>query len=189
MKLFLNHKKEHMETTISIQSKAQIVKVWQEINQLVADAAMAVSPEEWFTPLGENKWSPAGQVEHLFLSANPVSSALKMPQEMLELQFGWFQGTPRSYNSLKYLYKEMLKKTDLSNNPFGPSGNKSREDLLRSWQMVKEKIPNRLENWTEEDLDRYCIPHPIMGPFSVREMLYFTIFHTEHHLLQLQLGR
>lgn len=172
-----------METTISVQSKSQIIKVWQEINQLVSDAANNMTAEEWAASRGE-KWSPSGHVEHLFLSANPVSYALKMPREMLELQFGWFQGTPRSYNTLKFLYKEKLKTTAVPNNPFGPSGNKSREELLTSWQMVKEKIPARLEQWTEEDLDRYCIPHPLMGSFSVREMLFFTIFHTEHHLLQ-----
>ncbi len=174
-----------METISRIETKEQIIKVWQEINQLVVDAVMPMSEEEWSAPRGD-KWSPAGIVEHLFISANPVSSALKIPKEMLELQFGWYQGTPRSYNSLKFVYNDMLKNTPIPNNPFGPKGGKSKAELLQSWQMVKDKIPTRLDNWTPEDLDRYTIPHPILGPFSVREMLFFTIFHTEHHLMQLR---
>lgn len=170
-----------MTTTIAIETKDQIIKVWKEINQLVVDEIDAMPATTFDQSIG-GKWSPAQHLEHLFLSANPVSSALKIPREMLELQFGWFQGTPRSYNSLKHLYKEKLKTANPAVNPFGPKGDKSKEELLQSWQMVKEKIPARLEKWTEDDLDRYCIPHPLMGPFSVREMLYFTIFHTEHHL-------
>ena len=33
----------------------------------------------------------------------------------------------------------------------------------------------------EEDLDNYILPHPLIGKTTIREMLYFTIYHVQHH--------
>ena len=35
--------------------------------------------------------------------------------------------------------------------------------------------------WSEKKLDRYQAPHPALGKLTIREMLYFTIFHNVHH--------
>lgn len=35
---------------------------------------------------------------------------------------------------------------------------------------------------SDEILDTYQIPHPIIGLISVREMIYFTLYHYKHHL-------
>lgn len=39
-----------------------------------------------------------------------------------------------------------------------------------------------LEQWSEADLDRVRMPHPILGPLTVREMLFFTLYHDGHHV-------
>ena len=48
--------------------------------------------------------------------------------------------------------------------------------------MIGEKYTERLGNWSEKDLDKYKLPHPLLGKLTVREMLFFTIYHNEHHL-------
>jgi hypothetical protein len=42
-------------------------------------------------------------------------------------------------------------------------------------------LENASEPWREEDLDRYRLPHPVLGLVTVREMLMFTLFHFDHH--------
>jgi len=40
----------------------------------------------------------------------------------------------------------------------------------------------------EDDLDRVMLPHPLLGKLTLREMLFFTIYHVEHHLGILRQG-
>lgn len=39
-----------------------------------------------------------------------------------------------------------------------------------------------LEGWSERDLDRIRMPHPILGMLTTREMLFFTLYHNRHHV-------
>jgi hypothetical protein len=36
--------------------------------------------------------------------------------------------------------------------------------------------------WSERQLDRIRLPHPVLGKLSVREMLFFTLYHNQHHI-------
>jgi hypothetical protein len=36
--------------------------------------------------------------------------------------------------------------------------------------------------WREADLDRYLLPHPLLGKLTLREMLHFTLYHNYHHV-------
>jgi len=42
-------------------------------------------------------------------------------------------------------------------------------------------MTKRVNGWSEADLDRYLLPHPLLGKLTVREMLFFTIHHAQHH--------
>jgi len=35
---------------------------------------------------------------------------------------------------------------------------------------------------TDTQLDQYIAPHPLLGKITLRELGYFTIYHTQHHL-------
>ena len=50
-------------------------------------------------------------------------------------------------------------------------------DLNKLIKTLNEKI----ERLSEQDLDKYMLPHPLIGKISIREMLYFTIYHVQHH--------
>ena len=58
-------------------------------------------------------------------------------------------------------------------------GNK--EDLIQEFKMTNDKFLKKLDSFEEDDLDKYLIPHPVLGKLTIREMLYFTICHTLHH--------
>ena len=43
------------------------------------------------------------------------------------------------------------------------------------------KINKLVDRFSEEELDQLILPHPILGKLTIREMLYFTIYHVQHH--------
>jgi hypothetical protein len=59
---------------------------------------------------------------------------------------------------------------------------KNRTLILNFWNSTQKKMISLIEKTKEEDLDIYLIPHPIIGKITLREFLYFTIYHIEHHL-------
>jgi uncharacterized damage-inducible protein DinB len=36
--------------------------------------------------------------------------------------------------------------------------------------------------WSERALDARQLPHPLLGKLTVREMLFFTLYHNRHHV-------
>ena len=56
------------------------------------------------------------------------------------------------------------------------------DKLIKKYVLHKEKLIAKIEKQTESDLDKYILPHPLLGKVTLREMLYFTIHHNEHHL-------
>ncbi len=39
----------------------------------------------------------------------------------------------------------------------------------------------RVDSFSEAQLDALILPHPLLGKLTLREMLYFTIYHVQHH--------
>jgi hypothetical protein len=42
-------------------------------------------------------------------------------------------------------------------------------------------LNKRLKKYSEASLDELILPHPLLGKLTLREMLYFTIYHAGHH--------
>ena len=55
-----------------------------------------------------------------------------------------------------------------------------RESVAR-WSAEVTRLAGAIEGWSESALDRYRLPHPLLGKLTVREMLLFTFYHHEHH--------
>jgi hypothetical protein len=43
------------------------------------------------------------------------------------------------------------------------------------------RLEKAIAPWSQTQLDRYLVPHAVLGRLTVREMLMFTLFHFEHH--------
>jgi hypothetical protein len=54
--------------------------------------------------------------------------------------------------------------------------------LLMRWQRGNAQLRAAVEAWSEADLDRLLLPHPILGKITAREMLFFAIYHGHHHI-------
>ena len=45
-----------------------------------------------------------------------------------------------------------------------------------------------LDSLSESDLDTLQAPHPLLGKLTLRELMYFTIYHAQHHQRNVEMG-
>ncbi len=57
-------------------------------------------------------------------------------------------------------------------------------ELLNEFSTASAELVSVAEKWTEDDLDRFLLPHPLIGKLTIREMLFFTIYHNLRHASQ-----
>jgi hypothetical protein len=139
----------------------------------------------------DNKWSAAQNVQHLILSIKPLNLAFTLPNFAL-LFFGKLNRNPRNYDEIVEKYHQKLAEGGVSTEQFTPKKElPTKEDLIGEFKTVNEIFLKKINDFTEEDLDKYLLPHPLLGKLTLREMLYFTIYHTLHHhkAILFQIGR
>jgi hypothetical protein len=171
-----------------------LTELSQTLSRLVTEgtAYLAVMPDLSFFAQQGPAWSPADHVRHLQMSSAPLVLGLKLPQFMLRLRFGSHSGPSRSFPELRNLYLAALtagakagKYTPESERP-GSSPTDRRHQIMNAWTGVTVELTNAMAEWKDSELDRHQLPHPILGTLTVREMLFFTVYHTAHHLRRIR---
>ncbi len=159
-------------------------KIIQELQKGFEDVIMTAKPvadSAFFRKLN-SKWSASDNVEHLVLSVKPLSLAFRLPKFIL-LYFGKPNRPIKTYDELVKKYLEKLNSGGRATSAFIPKSKQvDKSVLINSFAKENKIFINSLADWSEADLDRYLVPHPLLGKLYVREMLYFTIYHTQHHL-------
>lgn len=143
---------------------------------------------EKFTDTPQGKWSVGQNVEHLIRSLSPVNYALKLPRFILRLLFGKPNRASRSYLEVVDRYRQRLAAGGKASGRFIPptlSAAQKNEKLL-AINREKELMIRRVHSWSEKELDQYLLPHPLMGKLTMREMLFFSAYHIQHHLNNLR---
>lgn len=164
-------------------NRSELLTLLEKSHREVADLIESTD-EKTFHTRQDGKWSIGENLEHLILSHRGIISVLGKPKAVFA-PFGKADRPSGTYAALTDRYRAKLSggltaPTKFSPDPAAP---KSRAELLQNWQMLSQKLAARLpENWTEEDLDTYQLPHPAFGNLTVREMLFFIVFHNGHHL-------
>ena len=163
-------------------SKKEILSAIETVFDEISNVIVA-TPEGIFNQKPGVKWSIAEQMVHLIQSTFPVASALKLPKEKLAM-FGQPERASRPYKQLRSEYKTVLKAGAKAPSQYVPivKEGTTKAGLLENWNVIKGKFLSRVADWSEADLDKYVLLHPIMGKFTIREMLFFTILHNYHHL-------
>lgn len=130
-----------------------------------------------------SQWSAEEHLQHLILSTQPINTLLMGEIEHIKV-FGAPERQPSwSYDELAKYYEAQLEKGAKAKGKFVPDelAYYDKEDLIDDFILAKEELIEALEQWDNDDLDKYCIPHPLLGKLTIREMLFFTIYHTRHH--------
>jgi DinB superfamily len=130
-----------------------------------------------------NKWSAAENIKHLVLSVNPLSKAFSLPN-FSELFSGTLNRPAKNYDEIVEKYHRKLAEGAVATPQFIPeeiTPDANKTDLVKEFKEANDRFLEKVDNFEEEDLDKYLIPHPVLGKLTIREMLYFTIYHTLHH--------
>lgn len=166
---------------------AQIVEESRRLHA-ESEAYLRSLPAYVFVQPQGAKWSPADHVRHLTKSVRPLSLALGLPRFILWLRFGRGPAASRSFTVVRETYLARLA-AGATAGRFAPSAQPLpadaegyREKIIASWRAADAELQSRILLWDETSLDRYRLPHPALGRLTVREMLYFTLYHNAHHL-------
>ncbi len=130
------------------------------------------------------KWTPGQQLEHIRKSVSPVVLAIRLPRFLIKYQFGVTNRPSRSYDALVARYLKALDgATAVAPKQFQPPAvpYSSKQKHMKAYENVVKKLIKVAQKCSEKDLDYYVIPHPLIGKLTLREMLFFCIYHVQHH--------
>ena len=130
-----------------------------------------------------DKWTPAQQAEHIHKSIHPLLLAFKLPLFIPGLLFGKANRPSKSYEALVEKYHQKLLTGYKAGRAYIPKevtfNQKSK--LISRLRKDVFNLCKLVDRLNEEQLDKYILPHPLLGKLTIREMLYFTAYHVQHH--------
>jgi hypothetical protein len=167
-------------------TQAQLIDAFEQ--QDVESVAYwdAFDTEAFFSNIGSG-WSPAETVRHLSKSGRPVVKALGLPRILLRLMFGKPKRVSLSYDELRARYLQGLAEGGQAGR-FAPSRRAEndreawRRAIMDDFQRVHRDLRTAIARWPDSKLDLIQLPHPLLGKLTVREMLFFTLYHQRHHI-------
>ena len=168
---------------MQIHDKPQIISA---LNEKVDAFNNYISPlsKVQFEATPNGKWSAGQNLDHLIRAIKPLQLAYGLPKFTLTILFGKTNRPSRTYDEVVTKYKTKLSTGGKASKPFIPPtiAFQKKDELIKKYNEQKQKLITKIEKQSETDLDKYILPHPLLGKVTLREMLYFTIHHNEHHL-------
>jgi uncharacterized damage-inducible protein DinB len=175
---------------IEIKTKTELLSVLNDSNQRVTKWFTEIPADNFFTRQGEI-WSASDNMDHLIKSHKPIVKALKLPKITLQAMFGKHQKDSMSYEELCQIYRDEIAKGAQASGRYLPNqespdenAEEKKRDLLDQFSKASTELVSAVEKWEENELDEYLLPHPILGKLTIREMLFFTIYHNLRHASQ-----
>lgn len=168
-----------------ILDKEQILHESAAVFRQMTDYCVAVPGDLFFMMPGE-KWSIAQNLAHLIISTKTTIAAYGLPKFLVRLIGGKPNRASRSYDELVEKYRAKLAAGGKAQGRYVPKKihpSHTREQMISKWLKVTEDYLEAIrKNWTTEQFDQYIVKHPLLGKITLRELCYFTIYHTRHHL-------
>jgi len=170
----------------AIYSKDQIILAIKDLATRSSDWFNAIPAADFFHREGE-AWSASDNVDHLIKAINPISKAMRLPKIALHTMFGKPERESRSYAEICSIYQAEIAKGAVASGSFLPKQEtptdpeNSKTNLLDKLSRSFDKLETAIEKWDDSALDQVQLPHPIIGNLTMREMLFFTIYHNLRH--------
>jgi len=164
--------------------KKEISILLEEKHRQLFDWLQIQSKDRWlFAP--ENKWTVGQHILHLVNSIKLLNKALNYPKFIIKYKFGTNNRENRNYVYIVSNYQNKL----IQNQDKAKAFNKSlkiptaseKENLLTQLQIQNKKLQYKTNKISDKNLDTLLIPHPLMGRMTIREIIMWTAYHTQHH--------
>ena len=173
-----------------ISSKNELINAFKDSNRRIREWFMDIPIEHFFTRRGD-VWSASDNVDHLIKAHKPIAQALKLPKITLRAMFGKPDKPSMTYEELCQIYREEIAKGAQASGRYLPNqkhpdsnAETKKRELLEQFSKASTELVSAVEKWDEKELDDYLLPHPILGKLTIREMLFFTIYHNLRHASQ-----
>ncbi|MBO6536584.1 MAG: DinB family protein [Balneolaceae bacterium] len=165
----------------------QIPEIKSGLNQAFDKVIQHVEaqPDHLFeSSIADGKWTTGQQLEHLIKSVTPIILGLSGPAILLKVRFGTIKRAEMTFEELQDVYHKKLNEGAKASAPYipDPVPLSAKTALLKSFHKKKLKLLKQIDRWSEKELSEIGGKHPVLGLLSIRELLYFTEFHTLHHL-------
>ena len=174
--------------------KKLIKMIISEINNLLGknfeeihNWVMEEGSEKWTYTPSPNRWSVGQHIFHLRQANNALLKGLKIPNIIKRYQFGKRNRASRNYDVVVQNYNNKLSKippgtvAPISKSMPQPK-DILREKCLKDLYILTEKIKKKSTKLSDNTLDNLLLPHPLMGKMTIRELLMWNAYHTQHHL-------
>jgi len=147
----------------------------------------SLSQKEFESAIRE-KWTPGQQLEHIYLGLRPLTGVLQSIEFLIQKNFGRSNGKSRDYDTVVEEYRALLKTGLKTTERFEPKTIKfeNRDELAEKLASTVDQLCANIGKLSEQELDDFFIPHPALKNLTIREMMYFTIYHLEHHYNQVK---
>jgi hypothetical protein len=168
-------------------SKRELLRELRALHESSTEFWDSFPASDFFAPLGD-AWSPADNVRHLIKSNRPVARALRLPRIALLARFGIALRRSRTFAEVRDTYRAALAR-GVTAGRFAPAPepapadpDAARRALMKKRAEIAADLESAVEAWGERALGRFRLPHPALGMLTVREMLFFTLYHNLHHV-------
>lgn len=139
--------------------------------------------EEEYQYQYENKWSAAQQLDHIVLCVAPLVQVYGMGKAGIEQMFGNVT-VIRDYETHKAAYLGKLREGGKAPSQYVPVHPEDREVLIGKLSQQISILCEKVNSFSEEELETLAIPHPLLGKIALKEMLYNAVYHVQHHQQQ-----
>jgi len=139
--------------------------------------------DEAFLFVKDGKWSAGQQLDHIIKSISPVIMVFGLPKFIPRLLYGHPNRASRSYEQVVVDYQLLLDNGAKATGKYVPREVPLAFRQRRIEKLIKatELLAKNMNAYSEEQLDQYQVPHPLLGKMTIRELLYFTIYHVQVH--------
>ena len=168
-------------------TKVELINTLRDSNRRVLIWFTEIPVKVFFNRQDE-VWSASDNLDHLVKSHKPIAQALKLPKITLQGMFGKPQRPSISYEELCRNYRDKIAKGAQASGRYLPNQESPdstaevrKGELLDRFSKASMELVSVVEKWEEHALDQYLLPHPILGKLTIREMIFFTIYHNLRH--------
>ena len=169
-----------------MKTKETIVSEIKNATKRALDWFDAVPADKFFVRTVKT-WSPSDNLDHLVRSLKSLNRVLKMPKSIVRMIFGQSNHPSRTYDEICKIYEERLAEGAQASGIYLPKQKspdhvkKKKKELLLKFDEVSNSLLSSLKKWEDDEMDQYQLPHPLLGRLTIREMLFFSVYHTLRH--------
>lgn len=160
-------------------TKKEIISEFENAFKSMASTCHRVATPNFYEPIG-TKWSAAENLRHLTIAAKLFSRGLNAPKIGLWMKFG--RTLRKSKTPAEIIHNYQTAEVPAVTG-FEPRFNEDtcKEKELEEFFKYHQAVVKALSKWSEFQINTFIIPQPILGNTTLREFLYFMIYHISHH--------